>query len=137
MARFFEFLVDHWILSGLWLVLANLLLFYLKSKSGKSVTPQQATMLVNRQDGVIVDIRDRKDFEKGHVVGALNIPLAKLHERITELEKHKDHPLVVVCAMGQNSGEAVRTLEAKGFTQVSKMSGGMAEWHSQSLPVVK
>lgn len=137
MARFFEFLVDHWILTGLWLVLANLLLFYLKSKSGKTVTAQQATMLVNRQDGVIVDIRDRKDFEKGHVVGAINIPLAKLHERITELEKYKERPLIVVCGMGHSSGEAVKALEAKGFTQVSKMTGGMAEWHSQSLPVVR
>jgi rhodanese-related sulfurtransferase len=137
MARFFDFVVDHWILSGLWLAIATLLLAYLNSKTAKSVSPQAAALLVNRADGTFLDIRERKDFEKGHIVDALNIPLAKLHERITELEKKKETPIIVVCQMGHQSGEAVKILQAKGFTTVFKMFGGMAEWHAQNLPVVK
>lgn len=137
MARALEFIVNHWILSGLWIVLVVLLIGYLKSKAGKSVTTQQATLLVNRHDGTIVDIRERKDFDKGHIVDAINIPLAKLQERIAELDKKKDQPVIVVCQMGHQSGEAVKQLQARGFTQVSKMSGGMAEWQGQSLPIVK
>ena len=137
MARFFDFLVDHWILSGLWLAIATLLLAYLNSKTAKSVSPQAAALLVNRADGTFLDIRERKDFEKGHIVDALNIPLAKLHERITELEKKKETPVIVVCQMGHHSGEAVKILQAQGFTTVFKMFGGMAEWHAQNLPVVK
>jgi rhodanese-related sulfurtransferase len=137
MARFFDFLVNHWILSGLWLAIATALLAYLNSKTAKSVSPQAAAMLVNRADGTFVDIRERKDFEKGHIVDAVNIPLAKLHERITELEKKKETPLIVVCQMGHHSGEAVKILQAKGFTKVFKMFGGMSEWHAQNLPVVK
>lgn len=94
-------------------------------------------MLVNRSKGVILDIRDRKDFEKGHVVDAVNIPLAKLKERITELEKNKENPIIVVCHMGHQSGEAVKALEADGFTQVSRMSGGITEWKTQNLPLIK
>lgn len=137
MARFIEFLTNHWILAGLWLVVFGILLAYLKSKSGKSVSPQQAVLLLNRENGAILDIRERKDFEKGHIVDAINIPLAKLQERAVELEKRKATPVIVVCSMGQLSGEAVKLLQAKGFEQVSKMSGGMAEWLGQSLPVVK
>ena len=137
MTRFFEFLVNHWILSGLWAALFAALMLYLNSKSGKSVSPQQATLLINKQDGVFLDVRERKDFEKGHIVDAINIPLAKLHERITELDKKKEVPIVVVCQMGQQSGEAVKALEAKGFTAVSRMGGGMNEWQLQNLPVVK
>jgi rhodanese-related sulfurtransferase len=137
MARFIEFLINNWILSGLWLALFAALVAYLGAKAAKSVSPQQATFLVNRENGVIVDIRERKDYERGHVVDALSIPLAKLQERIVELDKYKSVPVIVVCAMGQHSGDAVKQLEARGFTQACKMSGGMAEWAAQSLPVVK
>jgi rhodanese-related sulfurtransferase len=137
MARFLDFLVTHWILSGLWLAIATLLLAYLNSKTAKSVSPQAAAILVNKADGAFLDIRERKDFEKGHIVDAINIPLAKLQERITELEKNKETPLIVVCQMGHHSGEAVKILQAKGFTTVFKMFGGMAEWNAQNLPVVK
>lgn len=137
MARFLEFLITHWILTGLWLAVFGALVAYLISKSARSVSPQQATFLVNRENGVILDIRERKDFEKGHIVDAVNIPFAKLEERSIELEKRKTAPVIVVCNMGQHSGAAVKLLEAKGFTQVSKMSGGMNEWLVQNLPIVK
>lgn len=137
MTRFFEFLANHWILAGLWILLLGALIAYLKAKSGKSVSPQQATLLVNRENGVILDIRERKDFERGHIVDAINIPLAKLNERVVELDKKKDLPVVVVCQMGQHSGEALKILQAQGFARVSRMSGGMTEWIGQSLPLVK
>ena len=137
MARFLEFLVNHWILSGLWLALFATFVAYLNSKSGKSISPHQAILLINKHEGVFLDIRERKDFEKGHIVDAINIPLAKLHERSVELDKKKALPIVVVCAMGQQSGEAVKALQAKGFTSVSRMSGGMSEWLTSNLPVVK
>jgi rhodanese-related sulfurtransferase len=137
MTRFLEFLLEHWILSGLWIALFGTLIAYINGKSGKSVSPQAATLLINREDGLFLDVRDRKDFEKGHIVDAVNIPLAKLHERAVELDKKKEVPIVVVCQMGGQSGDAVKALEAKGFTRVSRMSGGMSEWLAQSLPIVK
>ncbi len=137
MEKIFEFLLNHWILSGLWLGIVVTLILYIKAKAGSALSPQQATLLVNRQDGVILDIRDKKAFEAGHIVDAVNIPLAKLGERSSELEKFREMPLVVVCNMGQQSGEAVKLLEEKGFTEVSRMSGGMTEWSSQGLPTVK
>ena len=137
MTRFLEFLVNHWILSGLWAALFATLMFYLNSKQGKSVSPQQATLFVNKHDGVFLDIRERKDFEKGHLVDAINIPLAKLQERMVELDKMKELPIIVVCQLGQQSGDAVKALEARGFAQVYRMSGGMNEWQLQNLPVVK
>ena len=100
MARFFEFLVNHWVLSGLWLALATTLLAYINSKIASSLSPHQAVALVNRANGVVLDVRERKEFDKGHIVDAVNIPLAKLHERAIELEKSKDHPVIVVCQFG-------------------------------------
>ena len=137
MAQFIEFLMNHWILSGLWLGLFITLIVYLQAKAGSALSPQQATLVVNRQDGVILDIRDSKAFEGGHIVDAVNIPLAKLKERLRELEKFHDKPLVVVCQLGQQSGDAVKLLEENGFSAVSRMRGGMAEWQTQGLPAVK
>src|SRR5688572_14280604 len=99
MVRVYEFILNHWALASLWAVLAATLVVYLNQKSGKALTPQQATLLVNREDGVILDIRERKDFDRGHIVVAINIPLAKLKERMVELDKKKEQPLVVVCQM--------------------------------------
>jgi len=137
MARFLEFLLNHWVLSGIWLGLIVTLILYMKAKAGSALSPHQATLLVNRQDGVILDIRDKKTFDAGHIVDAVNIPFTKLGERATELEKYRDKPLVVVCQLGQQSGEAVKLLEEKGFSNASRMHGGMTEWTSQGLPAVK
>jgi rhodanese-related sulfurtransferase len=137
MARFAEFLINHWILSGLWLALFAALVVYLRAKAAKSVSPQQAALLVNRENGVFVDVRERKDYERGHIVDAIHIPAAKLQERIVELDKYKSVPVIVVCAMGQHAGDVVKQLEARGFSQACKMSGGMAEWAGQNLPLVK
>lgn len=137
MDRFLNFLVDHWALSGLWLALFATLIFYVNAKSGKSLSPQQATLLINRANGLVLDVREPKDFEKGHIVGAINIPLAKLEARAVELDKHKDRPIIVVCQVGHQAGEAVKLLQARGFAHASRMTGGMTEWYTQSLPVVR
>ncbi len=137
MARFFEFLVDHWVLSGLWLALATMLLAYLNSKMATSLSPHQAVALVNKENGLVLDVRERKEFDKGHIVDAVNIPLAKLAERAVELEKHKDHPVIVVCQFGQHAGEAVKLLQSKGFARANRMAGGLSEWQAQNLPLVK
>jgi rhodanese-related sulfurtransferase len=137
MAQFTEFFINHWILSGLWLALVITLLYYLNAKAGDALSPQQTVMLVNREHGVILDIRDKKAFDGGHIVDAINIPSAKLKDRLAELNKFKEKPLVVVCQLGSQSGDAIKTLEENGFTSVSRMSGGMAEWQAQGLPAVK
>ena len=136
MARFIEFLINHWMLTGLWLIILLTLIIYLQKKAGKTVGIHETTRLINQDDGLVLDIRDKKVFDKGHIVNATNIPLSKLDERMTELEKNKNNPVIVVCQMGHQSGEAVKKLEAKEYTQVCRMTGGMTEWQTQGLPLV-
>jgi rhodanese-related sulfurtransferase len=70
-------------------------------------------------------------------VDSINIPFASFESRSDELNKHKDKPLIVACKMGQHSGSAGTILRKKGFTNVLRLTGGMAEWRGQNLPVVK
>ncbi|MGB4247362.1 MAG: rhodanese-like domain-containing protein [Pseudohongiellaceae bacterium] len=137
MAQFIEFVGNHWILSTLWVALVTALILHRSKTSGESVSAQQAVMLINRSDAVVVDIRDKKDFDAGHIVDAIHIPLAKLGTRVTEIEKHKAAPVIVACRLGQHSADAVKVLKSAGFTNVLRLAGGMTEWRAQSLPLVQ
>ncbi len=136
MQLFFEFLAQQWTLAAALLAVLIMLFVHETRKSGPSLTPQQAINLVNSEEGVFLDLRDAAEFGKGHIVGAINIPAAKLPERMVELEKYKDKPIVLVCKMGQQSGTAGKQLRAAQYDKVSKMTGGMMEWTNLQLPTV-
>jgi rhodanese-related sulfurtransferase len=117
------------------LVLA--LILHISKTGSKAIGTQQAVMLINRKDGVVLDIRDKKEFEAGHIVDSISMPSSKLSSHLTELEKYKSRPVIVVCRMGQSSGDACKSLESAGFTEVVRLRGGMAEWRGQNLPVIQ
>ena len=137
MAQFIEFVGNHWVLSGLWLALLLAFIVHRSKTGSQSVSAQQAVMLINRADGRVLDIRDKKEFEAGHIVDAIHIPAAKVSASLGQLEKHKSKPLVVVCKMGQHSADTCKTLKQAGFDQVVRLSGGMTEWRAQNLPLVQ
>lgn len=137
MAQFVEFIGNHLVLSAMWLVTVGAIVVYHQRTGSSSIRPQQAVMLINRKDGVVVDVREKKEYESGHIVDSLNIPLAKLKQRLKELKKHKDKPIIVVCKLGQHSGEAAKQLMEAGFSEVYKLSGGITEWKAQSMPLVQ
>lgn len=136
MELFLEFLAQQWLLTTALLAVIVMLILHEGRKGGPSVSPQQAINLVNAQEGVFVDLRDAGEFSKGHIVGAINIPAAKLPERMVELQKYQDKPVVLVCKMGQQASAAGKQLKAANYSQVSKMTGGMMEWSNLQLPTV-
>ena len=136
MALFLEFLAEQWTLAAALLAVVVMLVIHEARKSGPSLSPQQAINMLNAEDGVFVDLRDAAEFKKGHIVGAVNITAAKLPERMAELEKFKNKPVVLVCKMGQQSATAGKQLKAENYEKVYKMSGGMMEWSNLQLPTV-
>jgi len=137
MALILEFVAQQWLLVAALLAAVGMLFFHETRKSGPSLSPQQAINMVNGQDGLFLDLRDGGDYKQGHIVEALNIPVAKLPSRMAELEKYKARPIVLVCKMGQQAGVAGKQLKAAGYEEVYKMSGGMMEWANLQLPTVK
>lgn len=104
----------------------------------KTVNTHELTMLVNKNDGVIVDTRSANDFNKGHITDAVNLPLDKItSEQYGKLEKHKDDPIVVVCHAGISAKTAAKSLSKSGFNQVYVLQGGMQTWQGANLPTVK
>jgi rhodanese-related sulfurtransferase len=137
MERFFEFIIGHPFLVGTFVLLLVLFIRNETRRGGNTVTAQQLVDMVNRQNAVVLDVRDKKEFQAGHIVDAVNIPFSALDSRIDELKKYQERPIVVACKMGQSAGAAGTLLRKRGFANVSRLSGGIAEWRNQNLPVVK
>jgi rhodanese-related sulfurtransferase len=105
-----------------------------RGAGGAAVSPQEATLMINRQDALVLDVRGAEDFARGHVLNARNVPLAQLDGRAGELQKHKAKP-VIVCEDGRSGAAAV--LRRMGFEQVYTLAGGVAAWQQAGLPVGK
>lgn len=135
--QLFEFVGNHYLLVGLFVFLLIAFIINERRRGGATVTPNHLVGLVNREEAVIVDIRGQTEYAAGHIAGALSIPFANVEARMGELEAYKGKPVVLVCKMGQHAGAVGRKLKAQGFDDVRRLSGGMAEWGANNLPVVK
>ncbi|SFR57283.1 Rhodanese-related sulfurtransferase [Marinobacter daqiaonensis] len=137
MERLFEFVVNHYILVSVFAALLIALVLLESRRGGKKVSAQEAVNMINRDEAVVVDIRDRKDFNEGRITGSVHIPLNAIKDRAGELKKHKDKTIIVVDKMGQHSAMAVKQLNAEGYDNVVRLSGGIGDWRASNLPLVK
>jgi rhodanese-related sulfurtransferase len=134
---FVEFLVQQWPLVAGLVVCVLLLIIHESRRGGSTVTAQQLANLVNREQAAVVDLREAAEFRKGHITDSINIPYTKLDERWGELEALREHPIILVCKMGQFSSATGSRMLAKGFTKVHRLQGGITEWQTLQLPLVK
>lgn len=96
-----------------------------------------ATQLINHKSALVLDVREQSEYDAGHIVNSKLIPLGKLLERIGELEKYRERPIVVVCRSGQRSASACALLGKQGFAQARNLNGGVMAWQKASLPLEK
>jgi rhodanese-related sulfurtransferase len=129
-----EFVVNHWMLVTAFFVVLGLLISNLAASAG-GVAPQEAVQLINREGAISIDIRPKSDFDSGHLIDAIHIPLAELSEAAEKLKKHKDKPLLVYCGAGSLAGRAVRELKQMGFDRSHALKGGLGAWQGENLPI--
>ena len=108
-----------------------------RTAGGPWVNPTQATHLINREDAFVIDVREPGEYAAGHVLGAKNVPLARLETGAGELVKKKDRPVIVYCDGGDRSGKAIAALKKQGYTRLANLSGGLGAWQQAGLPVEK
>lgn len=99
------------------------------------VTPGEATLLMNREDALVLDVRETGEWGSGHIQGARHITLGQLEQRISEIEKFKERPVIVCCATGNRSTSACAQLRKHGFTRAVSLGGGISAWLDANLPV--
>ena len=131
-----KFLLDNWMLiamalaSGLALLLPNL-------NKGQGLSPQDMVQLMNREKAIVIDVCEPDEFARGHVIGAKNLPLGQLEDKLAQLVKSKSAQVVMVCQVGARSARAAATARKLGFENVKSLAGGLKAWQAASMPVEK
>lgn len=103
----------------------------------KQIGVNDAVMLLNKKDPVVLDVREDKEIQAGKIKDARHITLGQLSSRISELGNDKQRPILVYCRSGSRSGHACQMLTKAGYEDVYNLAGGILAWESANLPVAK
>jgi rhodanese-related sulfurtransferase len=134
-----KFIQDNLLLIAVAFVSGAMLMWPLlrRTSGGPWVNATQATQLINREDALVVDVREPGEYGAGHIIGAKNVPLSRIDAGGPELAKRKDKPVILYCDTGNRATKAAAALRKQGFTRVVNLSGGLGAWQQAGLPVEK
>ena len=82
----------------------------------------------------VVDVRERDEWDEGHIPGAIHIPRGFLESKIEAAVPDRSQPVIVYCAGGSRSAFAARTLGELGYENVASLAGGFTDWKRNGLP---
>lgn len=137
MEKLILFIAEQWILVAALLSCVVLLSYHESRRAGKNLSPQQMVALLNQEQAVVIDLRDKGEFGKGHILDSVNLPFNKLDKEIDRVVSDKDKPVVLVCKHGQHSSSAGKKLASLGYSNVQRLKGGITEWQAMQMPLVK
>ncbi|HLQ70290.1 MAG TPA: rhodanese-like domain-containing protein [Bacillota bacterium] len=98
---------------------------YFKQRAFLKVLTQQQFREGYRK-AQLIDVREPQEFKKGHILGARNIPLTQMKQRLVEMRE--DKPVYLYCQSGSRSARAAQLLHKKGFKDISQLKGGFKKW---------
>ncbi|MEU9865458.1 rhodanese-like domain-containing protein [Streptomyces sp. NPDC047971] len=110
-------------------------MFSLFRRGAARVTPAQAHQRTTNGPAVLLDVRERAEWNTGHAPDAVHAPLSRLLTGASLPPAAKDKQLVVICRSGHRSQQAAQLLTSRG-AQAVDVKGGMYAWAADGLPVV-
>ncbi len=121
------------------IVLAAAAYYFMQTGSGDSdygnVDVVEARELIGEKgELVVLDVRTVSEYERGHLEGAINIPVEALSGRLSELNQNDE--LLVYCRTGNRSTTAVGILSENGYDRIYHMDGGIVAWENAGFPTV-
>lgn len=136
-----QFVANHTIMVVAWVALfvAVLINIYKGITSKISVIDNtQATLLINKEDAVVIDVRSDDEFKHGHIIESVHLlPSDIKANKIQAIEKYKDRAVIITDGNGFSANSVANTLAKQGFSKVYALKEGIAGWHSANLPLVK
>ena len=100
-------------------------------------TPQEVQQLLKKGDVQLGDVREKNEWDEGHLPGAAFVPKSYLEQWAEDRLPSKDKPTILYCAGGVRSVMAADVLQKLGYTNVISMSGGFNRWKDSGLPWTK
>lgn len=141
MQEIMNFAGKYPILSISWIVLLFLLIVTTISgmfSKVNAVTRAEATRMINKDNALVVDVRQSEDYRKGHIHGAINVTATEIKQgQYGELRKHQARKLIIVCANGHNASQLASRLSAAGFEQITILKEGISGWIGENLPLTR
>ena len=138
--QYIRFARNHQIMVMIFVVLFVALIYFqvrIMLANVKKISANNATAMVNHEDGVFVDVRANKLFTSGHIAGSINITLAEIKEgKLNRIDSYKDKPVILVGRdkMDADCFNSAVSLKKQGYTKVFSLDGGIAQWTMDNLP---
>lgn len=135
---FQQFLIDNIFMVGIFVISGGMLLWPIISGGigpGRDISTIDATHLMNRENALVLDVREDHEYALMHIPNSRHIPLSVLESRLNELTKFKDRPVIVSCQSGNRSARAIQILEKNQFSKVHSLRGGITAWEQASMPL--
>jgi rhodanese-related sulfurtransferase len=137
MENFLIFISQNFLPFLLFVSLLIFLFYYEGRKGGRRVDNLEATRIINKDNGLVVDLRSAGEFSEGHLVNAINVLPENIIEQINTLNTNKDAQVLLVCKTGSTSKKVSLLLKKEGYENINILSGGMLNWSNSGLPTSK
>ena len=94
-------------------------------------------MIDNREDIILLDVRDSEEYETGHIPGAINISRGSLDFKVHLIVPDKNKRIIVYCGLDLRSPLATKSINDLGYKKAVNMIGGLKAWKEAGYPVLK
>lgn len=131
------FAQNHMYLVAAFVALIGLFFYFEAQKGGKSLSPQEVSNLINREEAMVIDIRNNEQFRKGHIHGAENVAADDIEGEFARLKALQGKPIILVCELGNQASSAGKKLMSEGIAPVYRLKGGVDSWRMENLPLIK
>ncbi|MBX3709847.1 MAG: rhodanese-like domain-containing protein [Gammaproteobacteria bacterium] len=133
------FIIKHPLLSAaiiVILILITIIELIRAKRSTTNLNPAQVTQLINRENAVVIDIRQHDAYRNGHIIDAQSVVPREIQQNLKKLEKFKNRPIIVVSNANNESQKIAALLLKHGYNAYS-LAGGIRAWIEAQMPLVK
>lgn len=128
-------------MKALWKAIVLLLITFgltacARTEADWRVTLEEGRAILENRQAIVFDIREPQEHATGVAEGALLLPMSQLNQRVGEIPRDPDQPVLLICNTQNRSSRVVQALREAGWTNVRYVNGGMSDWARRGWPMV-
>jgi rhodanese-related sulfurtransferase len=106
------------------IILYALFMYFSQKRAVKPLSQEE--FIQGYRKAQLIDVREPNEYNGGHILGARNIPVTQMKQRMKEIRT--DKPVYLYCQSGLRSGRAAQMLYRKGYRDIYHLQGGFKKW---------
>ena len=140
MEEYIDFASRHYFLFGALVAIVILIIVHETKQftlGFKEISPADAVLLINKENALVLDVREANERGQGSIIDAKHIAMSALNDKVDSLSSDKEKPILVFCKMGNRTSQACKLLVKNSYKNVFGLKGGITAWINDQLPVTK